>query len=133
MQFPLTAGVLAQAHTLSGAELVIVDPKGRIEETTLDLSETDAGRFLECAAEHNEAGWPNAASSDRVMMLEGQAYLVDRMQLGGRHGKPVTGSLFVLYREDRRSARIQQATYPALIAGLFAGCVAVVVTVLLVR
>ena len=64
-------------------------------------------------------------------MLGGRSYLSQRVAVAVRDPLSPAGSLVVLYPEDRWSAMMRQAAYPALLAGAVAVVAVVLVTTLL--
>ena len=127
--FPLTEKVLAQMSGLSGAEFVVLDRSGRIEQSTLRLDPTE----LDGLARVPEANRPGQLSPGPAIVLGGRAYLGGRSPVTERAPRWAPASLVVLYPEDLWTARVRQATYPALIAGAIAASLAVLITVVLAR
>ena len=128
--FPLTKEVLQQMSGLSGAEFVFLDADHKVLAGTLPLSAADEARLREMA------GRPS-------IELGGRVYLSRRAPVIGRDPRPasgypgapgtVSGSLVVLYSQERWSAATWQAAYPALAAGAIAVAAVVVVTTLLAQ
>jgi signal transduction histidine kinase len=125
--YPLTGSVLSQVSELAGAEFVIVGPSGHVRESTMELRDDDSQRLRVRASDL----LPGDGRQEGSMLLAGQLYRFHRVELANRRVASATESLYVLYPEDRWSAGIQQATYPALISGLIAGLVAIVTTTFL--
>lgn len=125
--YPLSGAILTQVAGLSGADLVTLDEEGRLAESTLlSLDAADAQRLADLP--DREPGGPSGQ-----VRLAGRQYLVETLPRRERWGGSTSGRLCVLYPEDRWTARIQQATYPALITGALAALAAAVVTVVLSR
>ncbi len=118
--FPLTEEVLQQMSGLSGAEFVFLDTDQRVLARTLPLSANDEARLRDMA------GSPS-------LELGGRVYICQRTPVIGRGPGTVSGSLVVLYSQERWSAATWQAAYPALAAGAIAVAVVVIVTTLLAR
>jgi signal transduction histidine kinase len=123
--FPLTAVVLAQSHALSGAEFVLVDHGGEIRESTLTL-DAEARVALSRLAQS-----PRNAAAQTGITFAGRDYLVELVDIQRGGSSPAT--LISLYAEDQLSARVFEAVYPALIAGLASAGVAMALTVWLAR
>jgi signal transduction histidine kinase len=119
-RFPLTKEVLQQMSGLSGAEFVYLDADQNVLARTLPLSTDDEARL------RNITGRPSVELSGRI-------YLAERTPVIGRGPGTVSGSLVVLYSQERWSATIWQAAYPALAAGAVAVVAVVVVATLLAR
>ena len=126
--FPLTQRVLAQMRGLSSAEFVLLDQEHHLQETTLPLAPAEVE---ELAALPVPASAPTPAKA--VLVLGRQTYLVDRVAVGGRSGPVSPGALYILFPEDRWSAGIYQAMYPALVTGVIAAVLVVVTTTVLAR
>jgi signal transduction histidine kinase len=118
--FPLNDRVLRQMSGLSGAEFVLVDSGGEIEESTLALEPAEAKTFLD----DNAGQEPKPISAGPAVRLQGKNYLNIRVPLTRRLPSGKAGFLTVLYPEDRSLAALKQAAYPSLMAG---GAMAVVV------
>jgi signal transduction histidine kinase len=119
-RFPLTKEVLQQMSGLSGAEFVFLDTEQRVLARTLPLSADD------------EAGLRDVAGRPSLE-LGGRVYICKRTPVIGRGPGTVSGSLMVLYSQERWSAATWQAAYPALAAGAIAVAAVVIVTTLLAR
>jgi len=124
--FPLTAVVLAQSHELSGAEFALADGNGAILESTLALDAESRAELSRLARP------PRVDSAQSRITLAGRDYLFERVEVR-RVGRASPTTLLSLYAEDQLSARVFEAVYPALIAGLAAAAVAVALTVWLGR
>lgn len=118
--FPLTKEVLQQMSGLSGAEFVFLDADGKVLAGTLPLTASDMGRLRDMT------GQPS-------IELGGRVYLSRRTPVIGRGPGTVSGSLVVLYSQERWSAATWQAAYPALAAGAIAVAAVVLVTTLLAQ
>lgn len=127
--FPLTEKVLRQMSGLSGAEFVVLDASYRIQRTTLPV----AGADLQPLLASDLGPQPTRFSADRAVAIGGRSYLGHRVSVRGRGEAGSPGWLVVLYPEDRWSAGIRQAAYPALVAGGAAALAVVVVTTVLAR
>lgn len=125
--FPLGGRVLRQMSGLAGAELVLVDSTGKVEDATLDLSADDAAVLARWAAE------PADARGRHAVRIHSRSYLGERIPLVRRFPSGRSGALMVLYPEDRWSAAMIEAAYPSLLAGALMAAVVVVVTTLLAR
>jgi signal transduction histidine kinase len=104
----------------SGAEFVFLDAGQVVLARTLPLTAADEARLRDISAQPN-------------VELSGQIYLCKRTQVIGRGPGRVSGSLVVLYSQDRWTATIWQAAYPALAAGAVAVVAVVLVTTYLAR
>ena len=118
--FPLTKEVLQQMSGLSGAEFVFLDAEQNVLARTLPLSGDDEDRLRKIAAQPS-------------VELSGGIYLSKRTPVIGRGPGRVSGTLVILYSQERWSATIWQAAYPALAAGAVAAAAVVVVATLLAR
>ena len=132
-RFPLTETVLRQMSGLSGAEFVFLDTNQNVLAGTLPLLRTTSGgwqAFPAASRRRANAGrWPGS----RAWNWRGRVYLSQRTAIVGRGPGTVSGSLVVLYSQERWSAAMWQAAYPALVAGAVAVLAVVVVTTLLAR
>ncbi len=127
--FPLTDRVLQQMSGLSGAEFVLLDRDNRIEQSTLRLEPRESAGL----AQVPEARGPAHLAPGPAMVLGGREYLAGRVPVAERAPRWEPGSLVVLYPEDRWTARVRQAVYPALMAGAAAAVLAVLTTIVLAR
>lgn len=127
--FPLGGRVLRQMSGLAGAELVLVDSAGKIEDATLDLSADDAEALARWTVEPSGAD----AQGRHAVRVGSRSYLGERIPLVRRFPSGRGGALVVLYPEDRWSAAMIEAAYPSLLAGALMAAVVVVVTTLLAR
>jgi signal transduction histidine kinase len=118
--FPLTGEVLQQMRRLSGAEFVFLDAGQDVLAHTLSLTAADEARL-------------RGLSAQESVELSCHIYLCKRTQVIGRGPGRVSGSLVVLYSQERWSATIWQAAYPALAAGAVAVVAVVLVTTFLAR
>ena len=89
--FPLTGPVLAQVKGLSGAELVLVGPDGRIDESTLAAEPA----WLEDLARTRVARGPAGAQA-AALALGGRSYLVDSVHVPGVAPGAKPSTLWVL-------------------------------------
>ncbi|MHB1037101.1 MAG: sensor histidine kinase [Pirellulales bacterium] len=127
--FPLTQRVLAQMAGLSGAEFVLVTGEGLLQDSTI---RTDADEFAVLTqlrvvpAMESRPVKPSA-------VVGGREFFVDCVPVHARSPGGTSGTLYVLFPKDRWWARVQQATYPALMTGILAAGVALVTTTLLTR
>jgi signal transduction histidine kinase len=122
--FPLTGPVLGQMRGLSGAEFLLLGPRAKLEESTLSLEKP----WLDDLAGIARAGRAEGAVANRTVFLKERNYLVDWVDVTGRHPVSEPTTLFILYAEDQLAFRIRQAVYPALIAGLVAAGTALLIT-----
>jgi signal transduction histidine kinase len=127
--FPLTDRVLQQMSGLSGAEFVLLDRDNRVQQSTLRLESGEADGL----AQVPEARGPAHLAPGPAMVLGGRAYLAGRVPVAERAPRWEPCSLVVLYPEDRWTARVRQAAYPALLAGAAAAAMAVLTTIVLAR
>lgn len=127
--FPLSPRVLRQMRALAGAELIVIDADGHIEDTTLALPPGD----VQCLRGlRSESDVERFATGERVEVA-GRNYVGQRVPLVRRLASGKPGFLIVLYGEDRWSAAVGQAVYPSLLAGLVMVVAGVAVTLLLAR
>jgi signal transduction histidine kinase len=127
--FPLTQRVLTQMTGLSGAEFVLVGDDGQSHESTLPV-ESDG---LDALGAIRLVPPVPAGSSKPSVILGGREFFVDWVAVSGRSPPATPGTLYVLYPKDRWSARLRQATYPALLTGILAAGLALATTTLLGR
>ena len=133
--FPLTETLLRQVSGLSGAEFVFLDANQKVLARTLSLIPEDERRLTSLP------GGKQAAESEQREMgtrpsleLAGGVYLCQRTAtIVGRGPGGESGSLVVLYSQERWSAAMWEAAYPALVAGAVAVLAVVVVTTLLAQ
>ena len=127
--FPLTERVLEQMSGLSGAHFLLLDGSGRVRTGTLALPPA----AQEAAAHFPLAqGLETLDAQDRLGIGD-QVYLGCRIRLPGRFGTDASGSLVVLYREDRWTAEARRAVWPTLLAGGGAALLASLAAVMLAR
>ena len=127
--FPLTERVLRQISGFSGADFVYFDENQDLQYGTLPLSGDDLRTLGDLPQPTAEAGF----GASPVLVLAARPYLAERVPVAARGTARRSGSLVVLYPEDRWSAVIRQAAYPALTAGALAAAVAVAITTVLAQ
>ena len=132
--FRINDGLLRQVSELSGAEFVFLDAHQKVLASTLSLSKADRQRLASLP------GDSVAGDADRRPLgaqpsvdLAGGVYLSQRTAIAARGPEGESGSLVVLYSQERWSAATWQAAYPAMVAGAVAVLAVVVVTTLLAR
>lgn len=125
--FPLSEPVLRQMSGLSGAEFVLLDERDSLQASTLPLNADDLGQIR---AIHSDPTTSNLAQRPAIS-LAGRVYLSQRVPVTARGTASPAGSLVVLYPEDRWSAAMRHAAYPALVAGAIASIAVVLVTTFL--
>ena len=126
-RFPLSEQVLRQMGGLSGAEFVLLDQRDTLQASTLPLDASDLEqlhRIHDDEPSSDLAGRPTTS-------LGGRNYLSQRVAVANRDPVSQAGSLVVLYPEDRWSATMRQAAYPALTAGAVASIAVMLVTTVL--
>ena len=117
--FPLTERVLAQMTGLSGAEFVLVTQEGTVEESTI---RTDRDR-REPLPQRLVLPVPESRSVKPSVVVGGREFFVDRVPVSARSPTGMPETLYILFPKDRWSARIKEATYPALTTGILAAVV----------
>jgi hypothetical protein len=127
--FPLTDRVLRQMSGLSGAEFVVLDSQQQIAASTLEMSLPEIESLGRMAVERVLS----RVSGDLVLQVGGRRYLGHRVPVVRLSGTEATGSLVVLYLEDRWRSAVRQAIYPAAIAGGVAAAAVVLLTTILAR
>jgi signal transduction histidine kinase len=127
--FPLTERVLRQMSGFSGAEFVLLDEAHQIVESTfpLDQNRADLERFV------GEAPRDDSAKRQNSLVVVGRTYLATWLPIAGSPPRVAAGTLLLLYPEDRWTARVYEASYPALLTGLVAAIAAVIITAALAR
>ena len=125
--FPPTEQVLRMMGGFSGAKFVLLDRHDSIQASTLQLSDDDLEQLQRI---HNDQPSSHLAGLPTTL-LGGRSYLSQRVAVAGRDPVARAGSLVVLYPEDRWTAVMRQAAYPALIAGAAATVAVVLVTTVL--
>lgn len=125
--FPLNEWVLRQMSGLSGAEFILLNQRSAVEAATLHLDEDD---LQQVRSIQNAPSEQHHAARARVL-LDDRVYLAQRVSVTSRGTASPAGSLVVLYPEDRWSAAMYQAAYPALAAGALATIAVVLVTTFL--
>ncbi|MCR4413380.1 MAG: HAMP domain-containing protein, partial [Thermoguttaceae bacterium] len=129
-KYPLTGSVLTQVAGLSGAELVTLREDGAVDESTFRLGADDVRQLGALPLRQPSAG----DGAKHSVSLAGRQYLAQRIPLRRNWASEgSSGTLCILYPEDRWSAQVQQATYPAVVTGAIAAVAAAVTTVLLSR
>ena len=132
--FPLTEGVLRQMSGLSGAEFVFLDTNQKVLAGTLSLSSEDQRRLASLPGGKQSGETEHRAMGAQPSLeLAGRVYLCQRTAIVGRGPGGESGSLVVLYSQERWSAAMWHAAYPALVAGAVAVLAVVVVTTLLAQ
>jgi signal transduction histidine kinase len=126
--FPPTEGVLKQISGLSDAEFVLLDSYGRVEASTLSLTDEEHDRLA--ALEIRESEGFTATST---LQLAGRSYLCERVPVTRWLSAGRSVSLAVLYPEDRWSSMIMQAALPVLAAGAVMAIVVMLVTTVLAQ
>ncbi len=125
--FPLSEPVLRQMSGLSGAEFVLLDRRGSLQASSLRLNADDPERLHRI---HDDQ--PSSKLAARpATSLGGRIYLSQRVRVAARDPVSPGGSLVVLYPEDRWSAVMWQAAYPALTTGAVATVAIVLVATVL--
>jgi signal transduction histidine kinase len=126
-QFPLSEPVLRQMSGLSGAEFVLLDQRHTLQATTLRLNAEDL-ELLQHIRNEEPAG---ELRTRPTTSLGGRIYLSQRVPVSAHDPVSPAGSLVVLYPEDRSSAVVRQAAFPALMAGVVAMVAVVLVSTVL--
>jgi signal transduction histidine kinase len=126
-KFPLSEPVLRQMSGLSGAEFVLLDQHNALQASTLRLNAEDL-ELLRQIRNEEPAGELTTRSPTS---LGGRIYLGQRVPVSAHDPVSPAGSLVVLYPEDRSSAVMRQAAFPALMAGVIAMVAVVLVTTVL--
>jgi signal transduction histidine kinase len=124
LKFPQSPPVLRLMKGLSGTDFVLLDRDGSVEAATLPLDDEDSNHLRGIRGVGDESDW----AARPAISLGGRAYLTRRVAVPARDPSSPAGSLVVLYPEDRRSAMMRQAAYPALAAGGLAVVAVVLVT-----
>jgi signal transduction histidine kinase len=126
-KFPLSEPVLRQMSGLSGAEFVLLDQRNTLQASTLRLSAEDL-ELLQQIRNEEPAG---ELTTRPTTSLGGRIYLSQRAPVSAHDPLSPAGSLVVLYPEDRSSAVMRQAAFPALMTGVVAMVAVVVVSTVL--
>ena len=113
---------------LSGAEFVLLDRRDALQASTLPLNADDLEQLRNI---RNEDELSSDLAGRPTMSLAGRSYLSQRVPVAGRDPVTRAGSLVVLYPEDRWSAVMRQAAYPAFTTGAVATVAIVLVTTVL--
>ena len=126
--YPPTEPVLRMMSGLSGAEFVLLDRArlgpGQHAPAWAATTWSNCERFRTMS---RRAIWRDGPT----VALGGRNYLSQRVAVAARDPVARAGSLVVLYPEDRWSAVMRQAAYPALIAGAVAAVAIVLVATVL--
>ena len=125
-RFPLSEPVLRQMSGLSGAEFVLFSRRGTLEVATLPLSGDDLEQLRHTRSD-KAAG---KLASRPATSVAGRSFLCQRVTVSA-HNPLSTGSLVVLYPEDRWSGVMWQAAYPALMTGAVATIAIVLIATVL--
>ncbi len=132
--FPLNDTLLRQVSELSGAEFTFLDTNQQVRAHTLSLTPEDQRRLASLPCDKPAAETEHRAMTAQPSLeLAGGVYLSRRTAIVGRGPGGESGSLVVLYSQERWSAATWQAAYPALAAGAVAVLAVVVVTTLLAQ
>ncbi len=126
-KFPLSEPVLRQMSGLSGAEFVLLDQHNALQASTLRLNAEDL-ELLRQIRNEEPAG---ELTTRPATSLGGRIYLSQRVPVSAHDPLSPAGSLVVLSPEDRSSAVMRQAAFPALMAGVIAMLAVVLVTTVL--
>ena len=125
--YPPTEPVLRQMSGLSVAEFVLLDRHDALKASTLSLTSDDLEQLRNL-----RDGEPSSGLAGRpTTLLGGRSYLSQRLAVARRDPVLSAGWLVVLYPEDRWSAMMRQAAYPAIAAGAVAAAAIVLVTTVL--
>ena len=127
-KFPLSEPVLRQMSGLSGAEFILLDEEDRVQAGTLPLDKEELQQLASLPVDT-----PSDLSIHSGLKLADRNYLSQRVGVSPRGRSTLAGSLVVLYSEERWSAAIRAAAYPALAAGAIAVMAVVGVTLILAR
>ena len=132
--YPLKETVLRPVSGLSGAEFVFLDTNQKVLARTLPLSPEDERRLASLPfGKQSGESQQRAMGAQPSLELAGRVYLSQRTAIAGRGPGGESGSLVVLYSQERWSAATWQAAYPALVAGAVAVLAVVVVTTFLAQ
>ena len=126
-RFPLVESVLRQMRGLSGDEFVLLDQRGAIQTSTVQLSPAELERLQDICSDQQSS----ELVAGPTITLGGHVYLSQHVSVALRDPGLRAGSLIVLCPKERWSAVMRQAAYPAIIAGAIAVVVVVLVTTVL--
>jgi signal transduction histidine kinase len=127
LKFPQSQPVLRLMKGLSGTDFVLLDHDGLAQAATLRLDDEDWDRLRPIRGDRQESDW----DARPAIALGGRAYLARRVGVPARDPSTPADALVVLYPEDRWSATMWQAAYPALATGALAVVAVVLVTTVL--
>lgn len=128
--FPLSENVLRKMSGLSGADFVVLSAAGPGGvQATISLSEEEAAELRR----NMDARESRLAMTDTTLTLAAGRYRAMRLPVRVAPPGSSSQSLFVLYPEEHWDRVARRAAWPPLVAGLFAGAVAVGLTTLLSR
>lgn len=117
--FPLTKNVLDQMRGLSGVSFALVDPEGRILETSIDSAMPP-----ELIALLN----PKVpVEGSRLLALRGEQFRVTELKRSGRGTHDDGSTLFLIRPEGQITQQIYDAVYPALLTGGVATVIAILI------
>ena len=127
--FPLTSTVLSKMSGLSGAEFVLFDKAGNVEETTIHFTAEDLKTLTAIAPTASVKDFSN----NPTLVLGAEHYLYGRLAVTGHPAGGPARSLLVLFPEERWRSPGRQALVVPLGVGAVAVLAAVLVTTLLAR
>jgi signal transduction histidine kinase len=127
--FPLTESVLKKMSGLSGAEFVVLDSAGGVEDSSWQFAADDVAQLRQLPREHKLVDF----GAGHTLDLTAGRFLASRLSVTPRGDGSRMATLVVLYPEERWAVARRQVIYPPLVVGAAAILLAVAVTALLAR
>jgi signal transduction histidine kinase len=127
--FPLTESVLKKMSGLSGADFVVFDSSGIVQDSSRRLADADLQALRQLPSQQNLADFANG----RLLDLAGGRFLASRLPVVSRSDRDTSTTLVVLYPEERWTIARRQVIYPPLVVGAAAVLLAVAVTAIFAR
>ena len=106
--FPLSDAVLQQMKSLSGAEMMLVDPSGRV------LATSGSTRQFEPVFTRLEAPEGRTIELGNHLWIRNEGFFHTRLNLTRRRGNRQAGTLHIFYPEDEYRRAWQRSVYPSL-------------------
>jgi len=127
--FPLSENVLRTMAGLAGAEFVVLNDLGEVQQTTIALTTQESAELNRLEQFRSDP----EASTSLTLRLEAGRYSAARLPVLTPLPRTPRQSLYVLYPEEHWDQVAWRAASPPLFAGLFAAVVAVGLTTFLAR
>jgi signal transduction histidine kinase len=127
--FPLTESVLIKMSGLSGADFIVLDSSGTLQDSSRRVTDADLRALRQLPRQQKLANF----GTGRLFDLADGRFLVSRLPVVSRSDRETSTTLVVLYPEERWAIARRQVIYPPLVVGGVAVLLAVAVTALFAR